>query len=189
MSCDPIKGGVMGFLLTFSRAVDKLSAGFAVIADYLVLIAVLISAGNALLRYTLNMSSNGLLEIQWYMFAGMVLLGASYTLRLNEHVRVDLIYSVLSTRARLLVDIFGFIVLFLPVIGYLFSLTLPFFWRSFVSGEVSMNAGGLILWPAKATLPLGFGLLFLQGLSELIKRFAALAGLITIETKYEKPLQ
>ncbi|WP_182087047.1 TRAP transporter small permease subunit [Aureimonas sp. ME7] len=179
----------MGGLLAFSRAIDKLSAGFAVLADYMVLIAVLISAGNAILRYTLNISSNGLLEIQWYLFAGMVLLGASYTLRLNEHVRVDLLYSALSTKGRLLVDIFGFVVLFLPVIGYLFSLTFPFFWRSFISGEGSMNAGGLILWPAKATLPLGFGLLFLQGGSELIKRFAALAGLITIETKYEKPLQ
>lgn len=179
----------MGVLLAFSRGIDRLSAGFAVIADYLVLIAVLISAGNALVRYTLNMSSNGLLEIQWYMFAGMVLLGASYTLKMNEHVRVDLVYSALSTKGRLFVDIFGFIVLFLPVIGYLFALTFPFFWRSFTSGEVSMNAGGLILWPAKATLPLGFALLFLQGLSELIKRFAALAGLITIETKYEKPLQ
>ncbi|WP_279478012.1 TRAP transporter small permease subunit [Aureimonas sp. SK2] len=179
----------MGFLLTVSKAIDRLNAGFAVIADYLVLVAVLVSAGNALLRYSLNLSSNGAIEIQWYMFAGIVLLGASYTLKLNEHVRVDLIYSVLSTKGRLLVDIFGFVVLFLPVIGYLFYLTWPFFLRSFLSGEVSMNAGGLILWPAKATLPLGFGLLFLQGISELIKRFAALAGLITIETKYEKPLQ
>ena len=179
----------MNAFLAVSRGIDRLSAGFAVIADYLVLIAVLVSAGNALLRYTLNMSSNGLLEIQWYMFAGIVLLGASYTLRMNEHVRVDLIYSMLSARGRLLVDIFGFVVLFLPVIGFLFWLTFPFFWQSFTTGEASMNAGGLILWPAKLTLPLGFGLLFLQGLSELIKRVAALNGLLTLETKYEKPLQ
>jgi len=179
----------MKALLFVSQCIDRLSAGFAVIADYLVLIAVLISAGNALLRYTFNMSSNGLLEIQWYMFAAIVLLGAAYTLRMNEHVRVDLVYSMLSARGRLLVDIFGFLVLFLPVIGYLVWLTFPFFWRSFVTGEASMNAGGLILWPAKLTLPLGFGLLFLQGLSELIKRVAALSGLITLETKYEKPLQ
>lgn len=179
----------MGMLLAFSRAVDRLNAGFAVVADYLVLIAVLVSAGNALLRYTLNISSNGAIEIQWYMFAAIVLLGASYTLRMNEHVRVDLFYSMASPRARLYIDIVGFVVLFLPVIGYLFWLTLPFFLRSFDSGEMSMNAGGLILWPAKLTLPLGFGLLFLQGLSELVKRFAALRGLITLETKYEKPLQ
>jgi len=179
----------MGVLLAFSRAVDRLTAGFAVIADYLVLIAVLVSAGNALLRYVANISSNGMLEIQWYMFAGIVLLGASYTLRMNEHVRADLVYSALSPKGRLIVDIVGFTVLFLPVIGYLFTLTFPFFWRSFITGEGSMNAGGLILWPAKATLPLGFALLFLQGLSELIKRFAALSGIITLETKYEKPLQ
>lgn len=179
----------MGALLAFSRGVDRLNAGFAAVADYLVLFAVLISAGNALLRYTLNISSNGALEIQWYMFAGMVLLGASYTLKMNEHVRVDLIYSQLSTRGRLILDIAGFMILFLPVIGYLFTLTFPFFLMSFRSGEGSMNAGGLILWPAKATLPLGFGLLFLQGLSEVIKRVAALKGLIVLETKYEKPLQ
>ncbi len=179
----------MNALLGFSRGIDRLSAGFAVIADYLVLIAVLISAGNALVRYTLGYSSNGFLEIQWYMFAAIVLFGAAYTLRMNEHVRVDLVYSALSTRGRLLVDVFGFVVLYLPVIGYLFWLTFPFFWRSFTTGEGSMNAGGLILWPAKLTLPLGFGLLFLQGVSELIKRVAALKGLLTLETKYEKPLQ
>lgn len=179
----------MAALLAFSRAVDRLSAAFAVLADYFVLIAVLVSAGNALVRYLFNMSSNGLLEVQWYMFAAIVLLGASYTLRMNEHVRVDLLYSALSPRGRLFVDIFGFTVLFLPVIGYLFLLTWPFFWRSFTTGEVSMNAGGLILWPAKLTLPLGFGLLFLQGLSELIKRVAALRGLIELETRYEKPVQ
>ncbi|WP_185982874.1 TRAP transporter small permease subunit [Aureimonas mangrovi] len=179
----------MGALLLFSRSVDRLNAGFAVIAEYMVLAAVLISGGNALLRYTLNISSNGAIEIQWYLLAGMVLLGSAYTLRMNEHVRVDLIYSTLAPRTRLYVDIIGFAVLFLPVVGYLFSLCWPFFWRSFISGETSMNAGGLILWPAKAALPLGFGLLFLQGLSELIKRFAALAGLIELETKYEKPLQ
>ncbi len=179
----------MGALLAVSRGVDRINAGFAAVADYLVLFAVLISAGNALLRYTLNISSNGALEIQWYMFAGMVLLGASYTLKMNEHVRVDLIYSQLSTRGRLILDIAGFMILFLPVIGYLFYLTFPFFLQSFRSGEGSMNAGGLILWPAKATLPLGFGLLFLQGMSEVIKRVAALKGLIVLETKYEKPLQ
>ncbi|WP_062114276.1 TRAP transporter small permease subunit [Aureimonas sp. AU40] len=179
----------MNAFLLVSRGIDRLSAGFAVIADYLVLIAVLVSAGNALLRYTLNISTNGLLEVQWYMFAAIVLLGASYTLRMNEHVRVDLVYSMMSARGRILIDIFGFVVLFLPVIGFLFYLTFPFFWRSFVMGEASMNAGGLILWPAKLTLPLGFGLLFLQGLSELIKRVAALNGLLTLETKYEKPLQ
>lgn len=166
-----------------------MNAGFAVVADYLVLLAVLVSAGNAIARYLFNISANSLLEIQWYMFAGMVLLGAAYTLKLNEHVRVDVFYSLFSQRNRLLIDIAGFSILFLPVVFYFTWLCWPMFWRSFMSGETSMNAGGLILWPAKLTLPLGFGLLFLQGLSELIKRFAALKGLITLETKYEKPLQ
>ncbi|MFD2237688.1 TRAP transporter small permease subunit [Aureimonas populi] len=179
----------MGPLLLFSRSVDRLNAGFAVIAEYMVLAAVLISGGNALLRYMLSISSNGAIEIQWYLLAGIVLLGASYTLRMNEHVRVDVLYGLLSPRSKLVVDIIGFLVLFLPVIGYFFYLCWPFFWRSFTTGEVSMNAGGLPLWPAKAALPLGFGLLFLQGVSELIKRVAALRGLITLETKYEKPLQ
>lgn len=179
----------MGPLLLFSRAVDRMTTGFGMIAEYMVLAAVLISGGNALLRYTMSISSNGAIEIQWYLLAGIVLMGTAYTLRMNEHVRVDIIYSNLSPRGRLYVDIGGFVVLFLPVIGYLFWLCWPFFWRSFVSGETSMNAGGLALWPAKATLPLGFGLLFLQGLSELIKRIAALNGLLELQTKYEKPLQ
>lgn len=179
----------MGPLLVFSRVVDRITTGFGMIAEYMVFAAVLISGGNALLRYMFSISSNGAIEIQWYLLAGIVLLGTAYTLRMNEHVRVDIIYSNLRPRGRLYVDIAVFTILFLPVIGYLFLLCWPFFWRSFMSGETSMNAGGLHLWPAKATLPLGFGLLFLQGLSELIKRIAALNGLMELETKYEKPLQ
>lgn len=179
----------MGPLLLFSRLVDRVTTGFGMIAEYMVLAAVLISGINALLRYTMSLSSNGAIEIQWYLLAGIVLLGTAYTLRMNEHVRVDLIFTSLSPRSRLYVDIGGFTVLFLPVIGFLFWLCWPFFWRSFLAGETSMNAGGLPLWPAKATLPIGVALLFLQGLSELIKRFAALNGIIQLETKYEKPLQ
>lgn len=179
----------MGALLVFSRAVDRLNGGVAVIADYLVLFAVLISAGNAGVRYLFNYSSNAFLEIQWYMFAGMVMLGASYTLRLNEHVRVDVIYSILSDRARLWIDVVGILLFLLPVVGFLVFLAVPFFERSFLSGEMSMNAGGLILWPAKLMIPLGFALVFLQGLSELIKRVAALQGLIHPGLRYVKPLQ
>lgn len=179
----------MNSLIFFSRSIDRLNAGFGVIAEYMVLLAVLISGGNAILRYMFSLSSNAALEIQWYLFAGTVLLGASYTLKMNAHVRVDLVYSSLSRRGRLIVDIIGFVVLFLPIMAYFFSLTWPFFWRSFMSGETSMNAGGLILWPAKLTLPLGFGLLFLQGVSELIKRVAALKGIIDLEERYEQPLQ
>lgn len=179
----------MQLALQLSRAVDRLNAGFAVVADYLVLFAVLISAGNATVRYLLDISSNAFLEIQWYMFAAMVMLGASYTLKMNEHVRVDLVFGSLSERGRLWVDVVGITLFLLPVMGVLAWLSLPVFLNSWRSGEMSMNAGGLILWPAKLMLPLGFSLIVLQGLSELVKRIAALTGQIHLEIKYEKPLQ
>lgn len=176
-------------IIKITRAIDWLSDIAGYIAKWLVLLACLISAGNAVVRYLISYSSNGLLEIQWYMFGGIVLLGAAQTLRLNEHVRVDLLYSAVSDRARLWIDIVGITVFLLPVTVFLTYLTWPFFANSFRSGEVSMNAGGLILWPAKMLLPLGFGLLFLQGLAELTKRIAALAGAIRLDTHYEAPLQ
>jgi len=179
----------MGALLAYSRAMDRMSAGIAVIANWAVLIAVLISAGNAMVRYMLNSSSNAWLEIQWYLFGGMVFLGAAHTLRRNEHVRVDVLYSSVSERTRLWIDTIGFSVFMLPICIYLTYLSFNFFWSSFLSQEVSMNAGGLILWPAKALLPLGFALLVLQGLSELIKRVAALTGAIDLDLHYEKPVQ
>lgn len=191
-------------LLLFSRAVDRMNAGFAVIADYCILFAVLISAANAGVLWLdgrlpdglnpipdgiINNFSNSFLEIQWYLFAAVVMLGASYTLKLNGHVRVDILYSSLSDRGRLLIDIFGLLVFMMPIVSFFLWLSWPFFWQSFASGEMSNNAGGLILWPAKLMLPLGFFLLWLQGLSELIKRLAAMMGLIKLETKYDKPLQ
>ncbi|MBS9478418.1 TRAP transporter small permease subunit [Ancylobacter radicis] len=179
----------MGALLAFSRGIDWLNERFGRIADWCVLIACLISAGNATVRYLLSYSTNGLLEIQWYLFGALVLLGAPYTLQRNEHVRVDLVYMALSPRGRLWVDTIGFLVILIPAGIYLTLLSFPFFWMSFVSDEVSQNAGGLILWPAKLLLPLGFALLTLQGVSELIKRIAGLSGVIEVETTYEKPLQ
>lgn len=173
----------------FIGAVDRVSdlAGF--VAKWLVLAACVISAANATIRYLVNYSSNGWLEIQWYMFGGVVLLGAAQTLRLNEHVRVDLLYASASHRGRLWIDICGFVVFMLPAMGYMVWLTWPFFLESFRQEEVSMNAGGLILWPAKALLPAGFALLFLQGLAELAKRIAALGGAADVDTRYETPLQ
>jgi TRAP-type mannitol/chloroaromatic compound transport system permease small subunit len=176
-------------IVKLTRAIDGISDAFGFIAKWLVLLACLVSAGNATVRYLISYSSNGLLEIQWYMFGGIVLMGAAQTLRLNEHVRVDLVYSSVSDRGRLWIDVFGLVIFLLPVMAYLFYLTWPFFMTSFRSGELSMNAGGLILWPAKALLPLGFALLFLQGLAELAKRLAALAGAMRIDTHYEAPLQ
>lgn len=176
-------------LLLVGRVVDRINAAVAVVAEYLVLLAVLISAGNAVVRYLFSWSSNALLEIQWQMFAGMVLLGAAYTLRMNGHVRVDLLYGNVSHRSRLLIDIFGLLFFFTPAILFMLYLAWPFFLQSWNQGEMSMNAGGLILWPVKSLLPLGFTLLLLQGLSELVKRFAALQGRLDLDTSYEKPVQ
>ena len=179
----------MTTLLVFSRLIDAASKTAGWIAEWLVLAACLISAGNASVRYLFSYSSNGLLEIQWYLFGALVFLGAAHTLRVNEHVRVDLIYSSVSDRARLWIDAIGFLVFLIPIGVYLTYLSIPFFARSFQIGEVSNNAGGLILWPIKLVLPLGFALLTLQGVSELIKRLAALHGDIALDTHYEKPLQ
>jgi TRAP-type mannitol/chloroaromatic compound transport system permease small subunit len=176
-------------LLSISRAIDAVNEKFGRLADWCVLIACVISAGNASVRYLFRMSSNSMLEIQWYLFGVMVLLGASYTLKMNEHVRVDLVYGSLSDRGRLWVDAIGFAFFLLPVTLYMTYLSWPFFWISFQQWEGSQNAGGLLVWPIKIVLPLGFFLLTLQGISELIKRVAALHGDIAFEAKYEKPLQ
>jgi TRAP-type mannitol/chloroaromatic compound transport system permease small subunit len=176
-------------LLAFGRAIDAMSAAAGKLADWLVLFACLISAGNAGVRYIFSYSSNAFLEIQWYLFGALVFLGASYTLQINEHVRVDLVYSSVSDRTRLWIDALGFSLFFLPVTLYLTWLSVPFAQQSVVSQEHSSNAGGLILWPIKLMVPIGFALLTLQGVSELIKRVAALQGDVTLDTHYEKPLQ
>jgi TRAP-type mannitol/chloroaromatic compound transport system permease small subunit len=179
----------MRSLLGLSRSIDALNQLFGIVAEWCVLLAVLISAANAVVRYSLNYSSNSFLEIQWYLFGAIVFLGASFTLQKNEHVRVDIIYSTLSTRGRLWIDIVGFALFLLPVTIYLTQLTLPFFLSALRSHEHSINPGGLILWPVKLVLPLGFALLTLQGVSELIKRIAGVRGLLTIDVTYEKPQQ
>lgn len=176
-------------LLTFSRAIDWLNAQFGVFANWLVLLSCLISAGNAASRYLFSGSSNAWLEIQWYMFAGMVLLGAPYTLKLNEHVRVDLVYGMVSERARIWIDIVGGFLFLLPICVILIYFTWPWFVESWQINEVSSNAGGLVRWPVKLILPVGFALMALQGVSEIIKRIAALERVIPAEFKYEKPLQ
>ncbi|WP_210527539.1 TRAP transporter small permease subunit [Rubellimicrobium arenae] len=179
----------MEWLLGLSRGIDRLNIFLGRLSAFLVLAAALISAGNATVRYLLSISSNAWLEIQSYLFAGLVLLGASETLRRNEHVRVDLIYSNLSARRRLWVDIVGILLFLLPFMLVMAWLSWPIAWRSVVTREGSASAGGLPLWPLRMLLPLGFGLLALQGLSELIKRIAALRGAIAIDTSYHKPDQ
>jgi len=179
----------VGPLLGASRAIDWFNEQFGVAANWLVLLACLISAGNAFSRYLFSLSSNGWLEIQWYMFAGMVLLGGPYTLKMNEHVRVDLLYGMVSERTRIWIDIVGGFLFLLPICIILTYFTWPWFVESWRIGEVSTNAGGLIRWPVKLLLPVGFALMALQGISEIIKRVAALEHVIEADFKYEKPLQ
>ena len=176
-------------LLKVSRAIDALNQRIGGIADWLIFLSVLIAAGNATMRYLLDYSTNGLLEVQWYLFGGAVFLGASYTLKLNEHVRVDIVYSPLPERARLIVDAVGLLVFLIPAMAFFAWLSWPVFARAFESGEMSSNYGGLPQWPILLMLPLGFALLSLQGLSELIKRIAALRHEAYVDTHYEKPLQ
>ena len=179
-------------LLAFSRTVDSINAGFGRVADWLTLLACAISAGNAFIRYGLSYSSNAWLEVQWYLFGGMVMLGASYTLLKNEHVRVDIVYGNVSERTRLWIDVFGLILFLLPAMALLTWMTWPFFADSWTRWEGSQNAGGLLRWPVKLLMPLGFGLLTLQGLSELIKRVALLRGIRPegeAVIDYERPLQ
>ncbi|SEH88192.1 TRAP transporter small permease subunit [Tardiphaga sp. OK245] len=179
----------MGSLLSISAWIDTLNEKFGRICDWSVLLACLISAGNATSRYMFNLGSNSMLEIQWHLFGVIVLIGASYTLKMNEHVRVDLIYGSLSDRGRAWVDVFGLIFLLFPITFLMTFFCWQFFVTSFSQWERSQNAGGLLVWPIKFALPLGFALLTLQGASELIKRVALLQGRIASETKYEKPLQ
>jgi TRAP-type mannitol/chloroaromatic compound transport system permease small subunit len=176
-------------LLKFVAGMDWLSERFARIASYTVFLSAMICAGNAFIRYGVDWSSNGLLEIQWYLFAWMVMVGAPYVLKVNEHVRVDLLYGKLKGNAPVYVDIFGFIVFLLPIMGFMTYLSTPYFLNTLISGEMSQNAGGLIRWPAVLALPVGFAMVWLQGLAELIKRIAYLRGEYAMDTHYEKPLQ
>jgi len=179
----------MKALLAASAAIDAVNEKLSLIADVLVFLSCLISAGNAFSRYAFSISSNAWLEIQWYMFGALVMLGASYTLKKNEHVRVDIVYSNLNTRRQIGIDIFGGILFLLPATLIMAYLSWPVFYNSWVENEISGNAGGLIRWPIKIFLPLGFALISLQGFSELIKRVAMLTGQMKADTHYERPLQ
>ena len=179
----------MSALLKFAHAMDWISTQFGRIAAWTVLAAALISAGNALSRYGLDLSSNAWLEIQWYLFAATVMLGAPVVLKHNEHVRVDIFYGKLKRHGPVYVDLFGLVFFLLPVMGLLAWLTWPFFMGMLRTGEMSGNIGGLIRWPAALLMPLGFGAMFLQGVAEIIKRIAYLQGLIEMDTHYEKPAQ
>jgi TRAP-type mannitol/chloroaromatic compound transport system permease small subunit len=168
---------------------DKISERVSKLAAWAVFLSAMICAFNAFIRYGLDWSSNSLLEIQWYLFAWVVMVGAPFVLKANEHVRVDLIYGKVKGHGQVYIDLFGLIFFLLPVMGYLAWLTFPYFKTTFISGEMSQNAGGLIRWPVTLSLPVGFAMVFLQGLSELVKRIAYLQGKHTMDTHYEAPLQ
>lgn len=179
----------MDWLLRCARRIDALNEGIGRLASWLVLFACLISAGNALMRYAFHVSSNAWLEIQWYLFAGIVMLGAAATLRRGGHVRVDLFYSRYGERTRLWLDLLGGLLFLLPMCVIIGWMAWPLAYQSWAVGETSLNAGGLIRWPVKALIPLGFLLLALQGVSEIIKRAAALAGRAPLESSGEEPLR
>ena len=179
----------MSALLKLALAYDWLTTKLGKIAAWAVLLAALISAGNAIIRYGFDISSNGWLEIQWYLFAATVMLGAPVVLKLNEHVRVDIVYGRLKGNGPVYVDLFGLVFFLLPVMGLLASLSWPLFMSMYISREMSGNTGGLIRWPFMLLLPLGFGLVFLQGVSEIIKRICYLKGIFKMDTHYEAPVQ
>lgn len=183
----------MGFWLKLSTAIDRVNQLFGKLASIMILLSCVVSATNALLRYGLDVSNNWPLELQWYLFAAAVMLGASYTLKRNEHVRVDLVYSQLSDRGRVWIDIFGLVLFLLPaclLFAWLSWTTL--FYPSWLVSEHSLNSGGLPRYPIKFIVPLGFFMLSLQGFSEIIKRIGMLQGndvLPADDLHYEKPWQ
>ncbi|MEY2706749.1 MAG: hypothetical protein RI905_500 [Pseudomonadota bacterium] len=173
----------------FAQGIDHITNLFASLAKWALVLSCLISAMNAFIRYIFDYSSNSWLEIQWYLFAAAVMLGAAQVLRVNEHVRVDIIYGKLSSKARIYIDLLGLLLFLLPAMTYIAYLAWPLFLSMYQSGEMSSNAGGLIRWPAMLMLPTGFFLVTIQGLSEIIKRLAWLAHVYEMDFHYERPLQ
>ena len=163
-------------LLAISRAIDWLNERIGRMVLWMVLAMALLSAANAVSRYLFNRSSNAWLELQWYMFAAVFLLCAGYTLLHNEHIRIDVVSSRLSPRTRIWIDIFGTVFFLMPMTLLFIYLSWPVFVRTYTHGEISTNAGGLLIWPARLLVPIGFTLLALQGISELIKRLAFVTG-------------
>src|ERR1700750_1290733 len=176
-------------LLAVSSAIDLLNEKIGYLCNFLVLAACIVSAANAMIRYAFGYSSNGWLELQWYMFAILVMFGASYTFKRNEHVRVEILYLMLSERGQIWLDLIGTLFFLIPACLLLSYLSWPFFYQAYAVGEMSGNAGGLVPLAVKLLVPAGLVLLALQGVSEVIKRIAALQNLVTIDAKYERPTQ
>ncbi|MFU0506971.1 TRAP transporter small permease subunit [Pseudaminobacter sp. NGMCC 1.201702] len=166
----------MAGLIALSRLIDRVNSLIGRWVSWMILAAVLVSAGNAVIRKVFSMSSNAWLELQWYLFGAAFLLAAAYTLRENEHIRVDIVYGMFSRRTQHWIDLFGHVVFLMPFVLLMIFYLVPYVGLSYRSGEMSNNAGGLILWPAKSLLLVGFVLLGVQGISEIIKKIAILRG-------------
>jgi TRAP-type mannitol/chloroaromatic compound transport system permease small subunit len=166
----------MAALLALARAIDRMNEFIGKWVGWLILASILISAGNAVIRKAFNMSSNAWLELQWYLFGAAFLLAAAFTLKQGEHIRIDVVYGAFSRRKQHWIDLFGHVFFLMPFVILMISFFIPYFLLSFRTGEVSTNAGGLIIWPAKLFLLLGFVLLGIQGISEIIKKIAVIAG-------------
>ncbi|BCH22944.1 C4-dicarboxylate ABC transporter [Mesorhizobium sp. L-8-10] len=166
----------MAGLLALSRAIDRLNETIGKWIAWLILLSILISAGNAVIRKAFNMSSNAWLELQWYLFGAAFLLAAAYTLKQNEHIRIDIVYGMFSRRIQHWIDLFGHVFFLMPFVLLMIYYFVPYVSLSVRSGEMSSSAGGLVLWPAKALLLIGFTLLGLQGVSEIIKKIAIMRG-------------
>jgi TRAP-type mannitol/chloroaromatic compound transport system permease small subunit len=168
----------MQTLLRLSAAIDRVSIWIGRSVMWLLLLSVLVSAANAVSRKLFSVSSNAYLELQWYLFGCAYMLAASYTLQRNEHIRIDIVTNALPRRVRDWIDVFGHVFMLLPLTLLMVRETWPTMMRSYSIGETSANYGGLLIWPAKAFILVGFALLFIQGVSELIKRIAVMRGLI-----------
>lgn len=175
--------------LRFAHGVDWINERVSRLAVWAVFLSCMVSAVNATIRYLVSESSNAWLELQWYLFAATVMLGAPFVLKVNEHVRVDVLYSRFESRRQALIDLFGLVVFLMPAALLLAWMSWPYVLDSIVTGETSSNAGGLIRWPFKILIPVGFALLSLQGIAEIVKRIAYLRGDYAMDTHYERPLQ
>ena len=168
----------MQAFLALSRAIDRLSEVIGKSVMWLILVAILVSAGNAIIRKVFNMSSNAWLELQWYLFGAAFLLAAAQTLRQNEHIRIDILYGLRSRRTQHWIDLFGHVFFLLPFVVLMTWMLVPYAYAAYRIGQISTNSGGLIIWPARALLAAGFALLVVQALSEIIKKIAVMRGLI-----------
>lgn len=174
----------MGALLGLSGIIDRVNEWIGKAMGWLILLAILVSTGNAIVRKVFSTSSNAWLELQWYLFGAAFMLAAAYTLKQNEHIRVDIFYGSRTRRTQHWIDLFGHIFFLMPFVILMTWMLIPYAIRAWVNGEVSTNAGGLVIWPARALLALGFVLLTLQGFSEIVKKIAVMRGIIPDPTPH-----